>query len=155
MKKLLITVLEYANIKFDKAAIEANDNIVVSEENFNAIKASLEEAKGFKEKLEAANQDATAAAEKVKALEASLATAEAAQKKAEDALAAANTTIEEKDAEIAKLGAKPGASKTGAPKEEGDGVEGGEIAGLPEWANQEEPIYQLLAEIDNKHRSNN
>jgi hypothetical protein len=136
MKKIWISVLELAGIKYDAAAIEATDKLLISEEILSDIKTSLETAKGFQAQVELSNSDAAAAkaAEKTATDALSLSTVE---------LSKANSTIEELQKEVARLGLISGGTKTNS-KKEGEDVT---ITGLPSYCDQSLEIYQHLAEI--------
>jgi chromosome segregation ATPase len=136
MKKIFLSLASFANIKVDEAAIEANDQLIVSEETLNTINASLEEAKGFKQQFEAVSSELTTAKETITKLEGN-ATADAT---AIANLKEENATLKSKVEELGKLS---GSTRTTSQKEEETNAD----LGLPAHCDANLEIYKMLDEL--------
>ncbi len=144
MKKFWISALEFAGVKFDKDAAEASEEVKVSEENLEKIQASLDEAKGFKDKYETASADVTRLEAELKTAQDALATAKADAKKDLEAkaeeLTKANADLETATARVAELEDAAGIDPTGSGKKEEEETE----AGVPSWVDPNADHYKQL-----------
>jgi len=137
MKKIFLNLAAFANIKIDQAAIDSNDQMVVSEADFEKINTALEEAKGYKSAAE------TAAKELADIKSAQLTAETSAQEAATAAATAASMAASEiatLNAEVARLGALSGGEETKIKKEELDA----KTLGLPAHCDASLEIYQML-----------
>lgn len=121
MKKFLIAALTWANLKFDKDALESAEegNINLSEETFTALEEKFENAKGLEDKASKADELKTeldAAKSELEAKETELADAKKDLDAKAEELTKANADLEAANARVKELEEAAGIDGTGTGK---------------------------------------